>query len=79
MEEKQLHGILTLILPQLIALIAEKQKIEELQATEELYQSELYALLEDEATKLWHLSPLMLYEMFAEEKQTGKITFPEEV
>ena len=78
MEEKQLHGILTLIVPQLIALIAEKQKMDELQATEELYQSELYALLEDEDTKLWHLSPLTLYEMFAEEKQTGQITFPEE-
>lgn len=78
MEEKQLHGMLTLVVPQLIALIAEKQKIDELQATEELYQSDLYALLETEDTKLWHLSPLMLYEMFAEEKRTGKITFPEE-
>ncbi|MEN6568174.1 MAG: hypothetical protein ABFC57_17970 [Veillonellales bacterium] len=78
MEEIQLHGILTLIVPQLIALIAEKQNVDELQATEELYQSELYALLEDEDTKLWHLSPLTLYEMFAEEKQTGQITFPEE-
>ncbi|MEN6620832.1 MAG: hypothetical protein ABFD50_04730 [Smithella sp.] len=78
MEEKQLHGILTLIVPQLIALIAEKQNVDELQATEELYQSELYALLENEDTKLWHLSPLTLYEMFAEEKQTGQITFPEE-
>lgn len=78
MEERQLHGILTLIVPPLIVLIAEKQKIDELQATEELYQSELYALLETEDTKLWHLSPLTLYEMFAEEKQTGRITFPEE-
>ncbi|MEN6384671.1 MAG: hypothetical protein ABFD79_05695 [Phycisphaerales bacterium] len=78
MEEKQLHGIITLIVPQLIALIAEKQNVDELQATEELYQSELYALLENEDTKLWHLSPLTLYEMFAEEKQTGQITFPEE-
>lgn len=79
MEEKQLHGILLLIVPQLIALIAEKQSIDELQAAEALYQSKLYALLEIEDTKLWHLSLLMLYEMFAEEKQTGQITFSEEV
>jgi len=57
----------------------EKQKNDKIQATEELYQSELYALLECENTKLWHLSPLTLYEMFAEEKRTGTITFPEEV
>ena len=40
--------------------------------------SELYAALEEEETKLWHLSPKALYELYAEEKATGKISYPEE-
>ena len=52
--------------------------IDEERATELIYQSELYAQLEDETTKLWHLSPLALHEMFCEEQETGKITYPEE-
>ncbi len=43
-----------------------------------LYASELYARLEDEETKLWHLSANALYEMFKEEQKTGSITYPEE-
>lgn len=42
------------------------------------YPSELYAALEDESTKLWHLSAPMLYQLFDEERRTGTITYPEE-
>lgn len=78
MSDKQFKAILTLILPRLISLIAEKENINEIEATNQLYQSELYTLLEDEDTKLWHFSPLALYHMYKEERRTGKITFPEE-
>ena len=78
MSDKQFKAILTLILPRLISLIAEKENINEIEATNQLYQSELYTLLEDEDTKLWHFSPLALYHMYEEERRTGKITFPEE-
>ena len=37
------------------------------------------SMLEQEDTKLWHLSPLTLFNMYDEEKKTGNITFPEEV
>jgi hypothetical protein len=43
-----------------------------------LYNSRLYKLLEDEKTKLWHLSYPILYDMLEEEFSTGAITFPEE-
>lgn len=79
MFDKKLKAILTLILPKLISEIAKKGNIGEIEAMNQLYQSDLYRLLEDEETKLWHFSPLTLYHMFEEEKQTGKITFPEEV
>ena len=32
----------------------------------------------DEETKLWHLSPLTLYNMYEGEVKTGKVVFPEE-
>ena len=78
MNEQRFSSQLFLIAPQIIALIVEKHHIDEEQATEKLYTSELYAQLEDEQTKLWHLSPLALFDMFCEEQETGKITYPEE-
>ena len=39
----------------------------------------VYALLEQEETKLWHFSPLTLFNMFDEEQKTGRFTLPEEV
>jgi len=78
MDEKRFSSQLFLIAPQIIALIVEKKHLDEEKATEMFYTSELYSQLEDEQTKLWHLSPLALFEMFCEEKETGKITYPEE-
>lgn len=78
MEKNKFNAILVILIPQVVELIAEKCKITNIAATDMLYQSELYALLEQEDTKLWHLSPLMLFTMFDEEQQTGSITFPEE-
>jgi hypothetical protein len=43
-----------------------------------LYNSRLYSLLEDEKTKLWHLSYPILYDMLDDELTTGIINFPEE-
>jgi hypothetical protein len=79
MNNQRFSSQLYLIASQLIGLIAEKNSVDEEKATELLYTSELYAGLEDEKTKLWHLSHLALFEMFCEEQETGKITYPEEV
>ncbi|MDR1158011.1 MAG: hypothetical protein LBK75_06845 [Oscillospiraceae bacterium] len=78
MDEKRFSSQLFLITPQVIGLIAEKSQMDEEKAIELFYTSELYAGLEDEQTKLWHLSPLALFEMFCEEREIGKITYPEE-
>lgn len=42
------------------------------------YQSETYALLEKEETKIWHYSPLTIYHIWKTERKTGKIELPEE-
>ena len=39
-----------------------------------LYNSKLYEALEDEETKMWYYSNYDLFNMFLEEKETGKYT-----
>lgn len=78
MEKQKFTSMLFLLVPQIIQLIVANSSIDEEKATELLYTSELYAKLEVEETKLWHLSANALYEMFNEEQRTGGITYPEE-
>lgn len=78
MEKERFSSMLFLLVPQIIQLFIEDSKMDEEKATELLYASELYARLEDEETKLWHLSAKALYEMLKEEQKTGSITYPEE-
>ncbi|BDZ77330.1 hypothetical protein [Claveliimonas bilis] len=79
MSEKGIKGMLELIVPRLLRMIMEKQSLTEKEALTQLYASELYRQLEREETKLWHLSIPTLYEMWLEEKESGHITYPEEV
>ncbi|MBD5504437.1 MAG: hypothetical protein HDR09_12095 [Lachnospiraceae bacterium] len=79
MEKKKFEAMLVLIVPQVVNLIVESYPYDEVKAAKEFYSSKVYSLLEQEDTKLWHLSPLTLFNMFDEEKQTGMFTFPEEV
>lgn len=78
MDNKKFESMLILIVPEIVKLIVENYKIDEIAASEKLYNSVLYEKLEQEETKLWHLSPLTLYNMFDEEQNTGFITYPEE-
>lgn len=77
-QQSRLTTVLVLLVPQILSLIIEEYNVDDLRATEMLYTSELYKCLEDEQTKLWHLSANALFELFQEELQTGKITYPEE-
>ena len=79
MSEKGSKGMLELIVPRLLRMIMEKQSLTEKEALTQLYASDLYRQLEREETKLWHLSIPTLYEMWLEEKESGHITYPEEV
>lgn len=77
MEQKKFEAMLVLIVPKVIGLITANCEIDELTATRIFYESKVYSLLEQEDTKMWHLSPLTLFNMFEEEQKTGTITFPE--
>ncbi len=78
MNEEKFSALLGLIVPQVVALIAKQYAYEETTATAVFYNSQVYAALEEEETKVWHFSPLTLFHMFDEEKNTGSFTFPEE-
>lgn len=78
MDKPKFEVILTLLIPQVIHLITENYPYDEITASREFYESGVYSILEQEDTKLWHLSPLTLFNMFDEEKKTGIFTSPEE-
>lgn len=79
MKDEKFKAILVVLIPMVVNEIVRNDKLEEVAATKQFYNSKLYSLIEDEETKLWHLSPKMLYQMYKEENETGEITFPEEV
>lgn len=78
MDEK-FNSILSItIIPQTVALIADNERIDEMEAMNEFYRSQTYAALAREETKVWHFSPLTVYSMWKHEKETGEVLFPEE-
>lgn len=78
MGTEKFGAVMSVLVPQVILLISENYPYDEMTATDEFYNSEVYSLLEQEETKLWHFSPLTLFNMFDEEKKMGKFTLPEE-
>ena len=78
MDEMKLATCLTFLVPQILELVMKEFNVDDEKAAEMFYSSALYEGLEDEKTKLWHLSAHALFEMFQEEIETGKITYPEE-
>ena len=78
MDKKKFESMLILIVPAVVKLIVDNNPIDEIEASDKFYNSMVYAKLEQEDTKLWHLSPLTLYNMFEQEQKTGKFVFPEE-
>ena len=78
MDKNKFSTVLIILIPQIIALITREYALAEKQAVEQFYNSKLYKTLEEEETKLWHLSAHALFEMYQEELATGSITYPEE-
>lgn len=79
MTREKFEAVMILLVPQIVQLIAEAYSYDEMTASREFYESEVYAILEREDTKLWHLSPQAVFSMFDSEKKTGSFDIPEEV
>ena len=52
MEQKKFEAMLILIVPQIVHLIVENYELSEIEASRAFYESKVYALLEQEDTKL---------------------------
>ena len=77
--DEEFQSILSVaLIPQIVALIAVREKMGEDEAMEAFYRSETYELLSREETKQWHYSPLTLCRIWEQERQTGALVFPEE-
>jgi hypothetical protein len=79
MTPEKLSVPLAVLNPSVVQLIMDNRKLTNIEAAKLFYSSALYAMLENEESKLWHLSPLTLYELLEEELATGIINYPEEV
>ena len=77
MDEKFTSMLGVIIVPQIIDIIIQNEKIKEEDALNAFYQSKTYNLLENEESKLWHLSPLAIYSIYKQEKETGELDLPE--
>ena len=78
MNDEKFAPIMGILVEQVVHLIAENYEYDELVASNAFYNSKVYALLEQEETKLWHFSPLTLFNLFVEEQKTGSFELPEE-
>lgn len=75
MNEKRLSNLLGLcIVP---AILESSGQISTAQI-DQFYRSELYAMLSDPRTGLWHLSARTLASMYAQELTDGSVEVPEE-
>ena len=77
MGHEQFAAMMPYISADLVAMIANREKITSEAAIKKLYSSKLYEALENEETKVWQYSTQMLYSLFEQEKKTGTILFPD--
>lgn len=62
--QENVHLLLPSKLSWMANMLAEDRGISIVEAMKLLYSSDLYARLENEATKAWHLGPVALYQEF---------------
>ena len=77
MEKNKFAVVIPVIIGGLVNKIMEEFRISDDEAFEKLYNSELYAALETEETKLWTYSVTKLAELYKKEIKTGKLEIPD--
>jgi len=77
MDKEKFGALLHIFISDLIQRIIEQKNMMQDDAISLFYNSKLYALLEDEKTKIWHYSTDKLFQLFEEEMTTGNFELPE--
>ena len=76
-ENNKFAAILPVIVGGLLNKIIEETHISEEEAFESLYNSELYAALDNEATKVWTYRVPKLFYLYRNEISTGRLELPD--
>lgn len=76
--DKNISSVIAMITPGIVNKLMEARHLSLEEASDLLYNSQLYKALENEKTKVWRLGYPILYDLLEEELTTGKIAFPEE-
>ena len=71
MNENQFATILPVVISGLIRKIMEEMQLSDDEAFEKLYESKLYADLEQEQTKLWTYSVPKLFDLYQNEVENS--------
>ena len=58
-------------------IFLKKEGLDDISAMNKFYASKIYDLLSREETKIWHYSPMTIYTIWKQEKETGEVIFPE--
>jgi hypothetical protein len=77
MEKEPFAAVLPVIVGGLVNKIIEETRVGDDEAFEKLYNSQLYATLETEETKIWTCSVPRLAALYFEEINTGKLELPD--
>ena len=77
MDKSKFDVAFPIICSALVEKIAFELNLFDKDAITELYSSHLYEVLEKEETKVWHYSTEKLLELFLNERNSGKINFPQ--
>lgn len=77
MDPETFGTLLPMVSSDVVSGIVQSHRISEAEAMDLWYNSDLYASLEDEQTKLWQYSTNMLLELLQQEITYGTIEYPE--
>ena len=77
MEKSKFEVLMPVIVGGLVEKIIEETQLTEFEAFEQLYNSALYAALENEKTKVWTYSVPKLCLLLHEEIKNGKLDLPD--
>lgn len=77
MDKNIFDAILPIIIASLTDKIMTHYNLTEDKALIDLYETELYAALENEQTKVWQYSVEKLFDLYKNEKQNGSLELPE--
>lgn len=77
MDEKFSAMLSVVLVPQVVEIIIQKEKMVEDEALLRFYLSKTYKMLSNEESKLWYYSPLTIYEIWKNEQKTGELILPE--